>query len=107
MPERFLDENGRFSPKLDKAMPFGSGKRLFDCLQYLKQSKAFSKVNFDYFRLCAGETFARNSLFLVTAALIQQFNLELPENQRMPDPSESHTGILRSAPQFWLKFVPR
>lgn len=27
-PERFLDEFGQFSPKLDKSTPFGAGKRV-------------------------------------------------------------------------------
>lgn len=84
IPDRFLDENGKFAPKLDKSMPFGAGKRL-----------------------CAGETFARNTMFLVTSALIQQFTFELPKNGKMPDPKDAHTGILRSPNEYRLKFVPR
>lgn len=84
LPDRFLDENGKFSPSLDKSFPFGAGKRL-----------------------CAGETFARNSMFLVAAALIQHFNFELPKNGKMPDPKDAHTGILRSTTDYRLKFVPR
>lgn len=84
IPDRFLDETGKFSPKLDKSIPFGAGKRL-----------------------CAGETFARNTLFLVTAALIQQFTFELPKNCKMPNLNDSHTGILRSPTDYRMKFVPR
>lgn len=83
-PERFLSENGEISPKLDKSLPFGAGKRL-----------------------CAGETFARNTLFLVLSALVQNFNIALPENGRMPKPNENCTGIIRYAPEYRLKFVSR
>ena len=83
-PERFLDESGMFSPKLDKSFPFGAGKRL-----------------------CAGETFSRNSMFLVLAALVQNFNIELPANEKLPDPSETLSGFVRYAPDFRIKFVAR
>lgn len=84
VPERFLDENGKFSVKLDKSLPFGAGKRL-----------------------CAGETFARNSLFLVATALMQNFNIVKSECDRIPDPKETHTGFARVIPTFWVKLVPR
>lgn len=45
-PERFFDSNGRLSLAKDVSVPFGAGKRL-----------------------CAGETFARNTMSLVVAAL--------------------------------------
>ncbi|XP_031625482.1 probable cytochrome P450 304a1 [Contarinia nasturtii] len=83
-PERFLDESGQFSPKLDKSMPFGAGKRI-----------------------CAGETFARNTLFLLVSALVQNFNIILPANGRMPLPCETLSGVFRYAPEFRLKFVSR
>lgn len=83
-PERFLDENGKFSVKKDFSIPFGAGKRL-----------------------CAGETFARNTLFLVAAALLQNFTFEMPEGHRMPEPSETMTGVPQFTPKFWIKFLPR
>lgn len=83
-PERFLDESGQFSPKLDKSLPFGSGKRL-----------------------CAGETFSRNALFLIVAALVQNFDVEMPTNQKMPMPCDHCTGMLQYAPEYRLTFVPR
>lgn len=73
-----------FSPKLDKSLPFGAGKRL-----------------------CAGETFARNTLFLVLSALVQNFNIELPDNGYMPHPSETLSGFVRYAPDFRLRLVSR
>lgn len=83
-PERFLDECGKFSPKLDKSLPFGAGKRL-----------------------CAGETFARNTLFLVVSALAQNFNISLPQNERMPLPCETKTGLVRYMSEFRFQFVTR
>lgn len=83
-PERFLDESGKFSPKLDKTLAFGTGKRV-----------------------CSGETFSRNALFLVASALVQNFHIEMPENEMMPLPSETRTGTLRYTPEYRLKFVPR
>lgn len=83
-PERFLDENGQVCAKLDKTLSFGSGKRI-----------------------CPGETFARNSMFLVAAALAQNFNLSMPTNEKVPSESETHTGLIRTAPKLWLSFLPR
>lgn len=79
-PERFLDGNGQFSVKLDKSLPFGAGKRL-----------------------CAGETFARNVIFLVATALIQNFNFKVPEKEKMPDASETVSALVRLPPQFWMR----
>lgn len=83
-PERFIDASGQINAKLDKTVSFGLGKRI-----------------------CPGETFARNSMFLVAAALAQNFNLAMPEHQKMPNASETHTGLVRVAPKFWLSFLPR
>lgn len=81
-PERFLDENGRFSPRLDKSMPFSGGKRL-----------------------CAGETFARNALFLLTASVAQNFNLGVLDGGKMP--MTTVTCFTQHLPDFWLEFLPR
>lgn len=83
-PERFLDETGKFSPKLDKTLAFGAGKRV-----------------------CAGETFSRNALFLVVSALVQNFDIVSPENEKVPLPSETRTGTFRYTPEYRLKFLPR
>lgn len=83
-PERFLDESGKFSPKLDKSVPFGAGKRL-----------------------CAGETFSRNTMFLVFSALIQNFDISIPNGKRIPLPNERNTGIFQYTPEFSLQFLPR
>lgn len=83
-PERFLDESGRLCVQKDHSLPFGAGKRL-----------------------CAGETFARNTLFLVAAALLQNFSIEMPHGHRMPDPSETMTGTPTYPPKYWIEFVAR
>lgn len=81
-PERFLDENGKFSPKLDKSLPFSTGKRL-----------------------CAGETFSRNILFLTVATIVQNFNITLPEGEKLP--MDAKTGMFHYLPEFALEFLPR
>ncbi|XP_053679604.1 probable cytochrome P450 304a1 [Anopheles nili] len=83
-PERFLDENGKLCLSKDISLPFGAGKRL-----------------------CAGETFARNIMFLTLAALMQNFNIRQPPNARLPDLTKRHTGVIISPNDYWLKFEPR
>ncbi|EAU76993.2 AGAP003066-PA [Anopheles gambiae str. PEST] len=83
-PERFLDEHGRLALAKDLSVPFGAGKRL-----------------------CAGETFARNIMFLTLAALMQNFNIRQPPNARLPDLSKRNTGVIIAPEDFWLKFEPR
>lgn len=58
-------------------------------------------------RVCAGETFARQTMFLMTTTLLQNFNIAIPNGERMPDRIENKTGLGQSTPEFWLKFVPR
>lgn len=80
-PERFLEENGFL--KKDLSLPFGAGKRL-----------------------CAGETFGRQNMWLILAALLQNFTLVVPKGQKPPDP---HTvaGFHQTAPEVWFQPVPR
>ncbi|XP_036673912.3 probable cytochrome P450 304a1 [Drosophila suzukii] len=83
-PERFLDSQGKLSLKLDVSLPFGAGKRL-----------------------CAGETFARNMLFLMTATMCQQFDFVLGPNDRLPDLSQNLNGLIISPPDFWVQLKDR
>ncbi|KXJ73478.1 hypothetical protein RP20_CCG015763 [Aedes albopictus] len=83
-PERFLDHRGRLSLAKDVSVPFGAGKRL-----------------------CAGETFARNTMFLILSALVQNFNLQKRPGDKMPDFGKRDTGIIISPKDYWLKFEPR
>ncbi|XP_073815610.1 probable cytochrome P450 304a1 isoform X5 [Musca autumnalis] len=83
-PERFLDENGKLCLKKDVSLPFGAGKRL-----------------------CAGETFARNMLFLMTAAMCQNFNFVLGPNDKLPDLSTNLSGLSTSPRDFWVQLEDR
>lgn len=74
-PDRFLDSDGRLNLQLDKSLPFGAGKRL-----------------------CPGETFARNTLFLFVAAFYQNFNVEATDETAF---KELETGIIRFPQPFW------
>lgn len=83
-PERFLDVHGKLDLTKDHSMPFGAGKRL-----------------------CAGETFARNMLFLLTAGLFQNFNISAPPGSTIPNFEQNATGLVRSPPDFWVKLTAR
>lgn len=79
-----MDENDNLSLKKDYSMPFGAGKRV-----------------------CAGETFARNMLFLFAGALFQNFTVSMPDGHKLPDVNETLTGLIRTIPNFWIKLSPR
>lgn len=83
-PERFLDDQGKLSLKKDITFPFGAGKRL-----------------------CAGETFARNVLFLFGSALYQNFDIQVKPGEKLPDVNKNHTGLIIYIKDFYCKFVPR
>lgn len=83
-PERFLESNGKLSLKKDTTLPFGAGKRL-----------------------CAGETFARNMLFLMIASLLQNFDFILAPGDKTPEPDKNGSGLIISPDDFWISYVPR
>lgn len=83
-PERFLDSNGKLSLKKDISLPFGAGKRL-----------------------CAGETFARNMLFLMISSLLQSFDFVVAPGDKLPDPEKNPSGLIISPDDFWISYVPR
>lgn len=83
-PERFIGPDGKLDLKLDKSLPFGAGKRL-----------------------CAGETFARNTLFLFISAFFQNFNISLPAGEPFPSRDRNGTGLITYTPEFWIKVTPR
>ncbi|XP_055924040.1 probable cytochrome P450 304a1 [Eupeodes corollae] len=83
-PERFLDKDGKLCLKKDVSFPFGAGKRL-----------------------CAGETFARNMLFLLLSAICQNFNVVLGPGEPLPDMSKNVTGLIITTPDFWVNLEKR
>ncbi|XP_058118056.1 probable cytochrome P450 304a1 [Anopheles ziemanni] len=83
-PERFLDDDGKIALSKDRSIPFGAGKRL-----------------------CAGETYARNTMFLVLTTIVQNFDLQQRASDQLPDLSKRRTAFVTSPDDFWIKFVPR
>lgn len=81
-PERYLDYKGRLSIQKDASLPFGAGRRL-----------------------CAGETFARNTMFLCIAALCQNFNIRPVQSSGQLD--DTFCGLTRMPEDFWMKFEAR
>lgn len=81
-PERFLDEHGKLDLKKDITLPFGAGKRL-----------------------CAGETFSRNILFLYVSAIYQNFKLTLPKGEDIDQIIKNNrVGIISYTPDYWIQF---
>lgn len=82
-PERFIVD-GRLSVASDKSLPFGAGKRL-----------------------CAGETYARQSMFQVFAAFMQAFRVSPADGHRLHAPSRRIQGIITTIPEYWVQVTPR
>ncbi|CAH2105367.1 unnamed protein product [Euphydryas editha] len=82
-PERFI-ENGKLQLSKDKSLPFGAGKRL-----------------------CAGETYARQSMFQVFAAFMQAFTVSTADGKPLKKPGRKIQGIITSLPEFWVRVTPR
>lgn len=83
-PERFLDGDGNLSLKNDVSLPFSAGKRL-----------------------CAGETFARNMLFLFTTAFFQTFNVNSPPGAPINEFKDNLSGLIRTTPDHWVQYHAR
>ncbi|OWR44462.1 cytochrome P450 CYP304F2 [Danaus plexippus plexippus] len=82
-PERFI-KNGILNLSADKSLPFGSGKRL-----------------------CAGETYARQSMFLVFSAFMQAFHVSTVTGKPLKKPASRIQGIITTIKDFWVKITPR
>ena len=60
-------------------------------------------------RVCAGETMARNRLFLFAVTLLQRFTI-LPEAEGVAipcDPREFKLGIVLSPDSYKIKAIPK
>lgn len=83
-PERFLDQNGKLCLSKDRSLPFGAGKRL-----------------------CAGETFARNTMFMFVTAIMQSFTVKPADWETIPSIEDTETGIIVYTKNCWLQLEPR
>ncbi|KAJ0178907.1 hypothetical protein K1T71_005682 [Dendrolimus kikuchii] len=82
-PERFI-KDGQICPSLDKSLPFGAGRRL-----------------------CAGETYARQTMFQVFSGFMQAFSVSTADGKPLTKPSKRIQGIITTIPEFWIKVTPR
>lgn len=83
-PERFIGDDGKLCLQKDFSLPFGAGKRL-----------------------CAGETFARNMLFLLVSGFFQNFSIATSDSGNIPDFNQNSSGVIKTTPDFWVKILPR
>lgn len=108
-PERFIDSKTEKIVKKDYSLPFGAGKYRvghkdppFQIWDIIITNIFLGK------RLCAGETFARNSLFLLTTALYQNFHFKVPQGSKLPDLNNRTAGLACFAKdKCWVEVVNR
>ncbi|XP_049797832.1 probable cytochrome P450 304a1 [Schistocerca nitens] len=80
-PDRFLGPDGKITNK-DYTLPFSTGKRV-----------------------CPGETFARQNMFLMLAAILQNFFIR---SDGVPPPCISNIpGVVETPPALWVEFQAR
>ncbi|XP_041970287.1 probable cytochrome P450 304a1 [Aricia agestis] len=82
-PERFL-EDGKLCVRKDKSLPFGAGHRL-----------------------CAGETYARQTMFQVFSGFMQAFEVSTADGKPLKKPFRRIQGIITTVPEFWVRVTPR
>lgn len=78
-PERFLTAEGKLNLRSDISLPFAAGKRL-----------------------CAGETFSRNLIFLYLTAIFQNFKLSLVKNETIEQIQKRNRLGLVMMPDYWV-----
>ncbi|XP_034236818.1 probable cytochrome P450 304a1 isoform X1 [Thrips palmi] len=84
VPERFLDSRTGTLKKKDPTMAFGLGKRL-----------------------CAGETFSRQTMFLYLSALLQNYSFAVSADGYLPSEEDMIPGVLVTPKSFWLRVAER
>lgn len=83
-PDRFLDASSKLCLSNDVTLAFGAGRRV-----------------------CAGETFTRNMLFLLITSFLQAFNVRIPKGEKPYKFSENLTVAIRSTPDHWIEVTAR
>ncbi|XP_021961978.1 cytochrome P450 2J5 isoform X2 [Folsomia candida] len=84
-PERFLSPDGKTFKKHEALIPFSTGRRQ-----------------------CAGETMARDTLFLYTANICQKFEIKFDPNDPKANPGlKSKPGFILSPQQYTVIFKDR
>lgn len=108
-PERFLGADGKLDLKLDTTVPFGAGMYTIPNNSWQLNWSTPSWLVQTGKRLCAGETFARNILFLFLSTILQNFNVSLPKGHALPSPDVNppQTGLNLTVRDFYLKFEGR
>eukprot|EP00094_Tigriopus_californicus_P013115 TCALIF_12682-PA protein Name:"Similar to Cyp303a1 Probable cytochrome P450 303a1 (Drosophila melanogaster)" AED:0.09 eAED:0.09 QI:108/0.85/0.87/1/0.85/0.75/8/29/490 len=76
-PERFLNDDGSKTLKIERFIPFGFGKRV-----------------------CMGESLAKAELFIFTIMILQNLRIKISANHAKPDPGQYEAGITRSPLPF-------
>ena len=88
-PERHLDANGKLI-KSSHLLPFGVGNQTMAIQRRLNGENCKFFFFFDFLisnqgrRMCLGESLARNTYFLFTAALMKTFRFERVKGQAEP-----------------------
>ncbi|XP_074115598.1 methyl farnesoate epoxidase [Cotesia typhae] len=81
-PQRFLNESGQYCRKIE-FFPFGLGRRR-----------------------CLGESLAKSSIFLFFTHILHNFNLEIPEGEKLPR-LDGIDGFTISPRPYFLHLTPR
>ena len=58
-------------------------------------------------RLCSGETFARQTMFVILSALIQNFTVKVAPGNPPPSEEPDIPGMIVTKKDMWLQFEPR
>ena len=57
-------------------------------------------------RLCAGETFSRQNMWLLLSGLLQNFTFTVPKGQKLPS-KDLKGGLHQTGPELWFMPIPR
>lgn len=64
-------------------------------------------LKYVYFATFAGETFARNMLFLFVSSLLQAFSVSIPAGEAVYSFEDNLTGMIRTTQDHWIQMKAR